>query len=359
MRTKICLSLLISCGVLHIPTKSIATELGIREHRFTINGEPTFLIGISYYGGLGASREQIRADLDDMQRCGFNWLRVWATWSAFDRCVSAIDSHGGPRQPYLEHLRWLIKECDNRGIVVDITLHRTNDTPGEGKLPTFESHLLAVETVISAMQPYRNWYLDLANERNVRDARFVSFAELRSLRERARELAPQLLVTASDGGDFGRDELAEYLSTVQVDFIAPHRDRSRDTPKQTRDKSREYHQWMKELGRVVPLHYQEPFRRGYTPQRWEPTADDFALDLHQSIAGGAAGWCFHNGDQRDQANREPRRSFDMSHRRLFEQLDQEERKFVDNVRNIISRLQTIIETDSGGYPDNEQSPPRS
>ena len=31
------------------------TVLGIADTRFTLNGEPTFLLGVSYYGGLGAS----------------------------------------------------------------------------------------------------------------------------------------------------------------------------------------------------------------------------------------------------------------------------------------------------------------
>ncbi len=51
------------------------TVLGIDRARFTINGKPTFLLGISYYGALGASEDFLRRDLDDLQRLGFNWLR--------------------------------------------------------------------------------------------------------------------------------------------------------------------------------------------------------------------------------------------------------------------------------------------
>jgi hypothetical protein len=63
----------------------------------------------------------------------------------------------------------------------------------------------------------------------------------------------------------------------------------------------------------------------WSPRR-APSADDFATDLGQAIAGKAAGWCFHNGDQRGQ---QPRRSFDLRQRRLFEQLDGEEKAFLD------------------------------
>ena len=81
---------------------------------------------------------------------------------------------------------------------------------------------------------------------------------------------------------------------------------------------------MKSFGRSVPLHYQEPFRRGYGT--WAPSAQDFLTDLTQARSGGAAGWCFHNGDQRGAPDRQPGRSFDLRERSLFEQFDPEERQ---------------------------------
>ena len=77
---------------------SSRTTLGIDGTRFTINSKPTFLLGFSYYGALGASDEFLRKDLDDFQRLGFNWLRVWGTWDAFDYSISAFDLQGRPRE---------------------------------------------------------------------------------------------------------------------------------------------------------------------------------------------------------------------------------------------------------------------
>ena len=85
-----------------------ATVLGIEGTRFTLNGKPTFLLGFSYYAGLGASEEFIRSDLDDFQKHGFNWLRVWATWGSFDNDVSAVDAQGRAREPFLGKLQWLV-----------------------------------------------------------------------------------------------------------------------------------------------------------------------------------------------------------------------------------------------------------
>jgi hypothetical protein len=91
---------------------------------------------------------------------------------------------------------------------------------------------------------------------------------------------------------------------------------------------------MKKVARVVPVHHQEPFRRGYTP--WEPVAADFLTDLRGAVAGGAAGWCLHNGQERSGPGNEPRRSFDLRSRRLLEQLDAEEREVIAKARQCLT-----------------------
>ena len=141
------------------------------------------------------------------------------------------------------------------------------------------------------------------------------------------------LVTASAGNDIGREDLREYLQTVEVDFLCPHRPREAGSAAQTEAKSREYFRWMSELGRVVPLLYQEPFRRDYG--KWQPAADDFVADARGALAGGAAGWCLHNGSPKGPADGRPGRSFDLHERRLFEQLDAEELKAVQRVGELM------------------------
>ena len=84
------------------------------------------------------------------------------------------------------------------------------------------------------------------------------------------------------------------------------------------------------------VHYQEPFRRGFG--KWEPTATDFVADARNARTSGAAGWCFHNGDQRNRADGIPRRSFDLREW-LFDQLDEEERKAIDGLKEISAGLE--------------------
>jgi hypothetical protein len=307
-----------------------ATELGIDGTRFTIDGKPTFLLGLSYYGALGAPQAFIQKDLDDMQHLGVNWIRVWATWAAFENDMTAVDGDGRPREPYFSRLERLVAECDRRGMIVDVTLTRGNGVVGPPRIRSLETHRRAVETIVSRLKSYRNWYVDLGNERNIRDPRYVPFEDLAELREAAKRIDPGRLVTASHAGDIPPDDLKRYVLDVEVDFISPHRPRNARSASQTEERSREYLAEMRKLGRVVPVHYQEPFRRGFT-KGWEPTADDFVTDLRGARAGGAAGWCLHNGDQRHVPDQRPRRSFDMREKRLFEQLDAVEREALSRI----------------------------
>jgi hypothetical protein len=326
-------TVLLAAGAFTGQPAAADTVLGVDGSRFTVNAEPCFLLGISYYGALGASDEVVAADLDDMQRHGLNWLRVWATWHAFDQDVSTVDGEGRARPESLRRLEALVAECDRRGMVVDITLSRGNGVSGPPRLGTLEWHSRAVETLIDRLHAYRNWYLDLSNERNIRDARYTSFEDLRELRARARQLCPELLVTASQGGDIGAEEVAAYATDVGVDFLAPHRPRHAGSPAETEARTRDTLGQIRALGRDIPVHYQEPFRRGYGD--WEPSAADFLADLAAAVRGGAAGWCLHNGSTRGAPDERPRRSFDLREGRLFDQLDAEEQEAVAGLAGVL------------------------
>jgi hypothetical protein len=63
------------------------------------------------------------------------------------------------------------------------------------------------------------------------------------------------------------------VQDVRLDFLAPHRPRDATSPAQTARRTREALGWLHDLGRPVPVHYQEPFRRGYG--KWPPPAGAF------------------------------------------------------------------------------------
>src|SRR5437016_5886000 len=79
-------------------TQAMAVSLGISSDGrfFTFDGVPTYLNGISYYGGCQISTpSMITQDLDDMQARGINWLRVWAFWSFNGNDYSPITDLNG------------------------------------------------------------------------------------------------------------------------------------------------------------------------------------------------------------------------------------------------------------------------
>ncbi len=320
-------ALLLGTGALLARPAHAKTELRVENEEFLLNGKPTFLLGISYYAGLGASKQILADDLAELKRRKFNWIRVWASWDAFGN-LPALTPNGAPREPELSLLKALVARFDGLGMALDVTLSRGKTLDGTQWFPTPEAHLRAVETIVTALEPWRNWYLDLSNERNIRDTRYTSDGELKTLRAKVRQLDPGRLVTASHGGDIDEADLKDYVRVAGVDFITPHRPRDADSPAKTEEVTRRYRQQLAALGRRMPVHYQEPFRRGYAS--WEPSAADFVRDLEGARKGGASGWCFHNGDQRKAPDHLPRRSFDLRERGLFAQLDPEERAFVDN-----------------------------
>jgi hypothetical protein len=171
----------------------------------------------------------------------------------------------------------------------------------------------------------------------------ISFDRLRRLTTRVKQLDPERLVTVSRGSDIPKRELRQYLRHVYIDFITPHRLRSDQSVIKSEARTKKYFKDMRSYGRIVPLLYQEPFRVGY--DKFRPTAQQFAQDLKGAIAGGAAGWLFHNGDQRNPAtpNREPRRSHDLSVQRLFVQFDTLETE-------ALTRMHAEIPTDLHSEP---------
>jgi hypothetical protein len=328
--------------------------LGVESTHFTLDGRPTFLLGISYYAALAIDDEAIFTDdLERMKACGFNWVRAWATWNGFDNNICAVAPDGSARKPYLGRLQRLCELAGRRGMVVDVTVTREK---GPDFPSTMQEHTAVLETLTRGLKPYRNVYFDVGNERNIGDARHVPMDEVGGLIDLVKGIDPDRLCTASQGGDVSDEEVAHYLKDGNVDFLAPHRPRQAGSASETAKQTRHYLSLMNGLRRV-PIHYQEPFRRGY--DSWQPALDDFRTDLEQANSSGAAGWCFHNGAVRGAGGKSdgrPRRSFDLrpEEARLFDQFDDTERAVLDWLREHAGTLRLSAGT---GNPAGE-TPPR-
>ncbi|MCS7181036.1 MAG: hypothetical protein NZ891_06780 [bacterium] len=308
--------------------------IGKIDSYFTIKNKKTFLLGISYYGGCGATEDFILEDLDEMKKYSFNWIRVWATWNGFGKDVSCVDTEGNIREPFFSRLKFILKECTKREMIVDITLSKKDEIVGGKRFKNFESHLNACINLVKNLTDFKNYYIDVANEGNLKDERHISFEELKIIRDEIKKINKEVFVTASYSGDMNIETMSQYIVYAEIDFLAIHRPRTPKSPEETGKMTKEYIKMMKKLGKIIPLNYQEPFRRGFNKD-WEPDVSHFLKDLLDAKKNGAAGWCFHNGDQRTNLpDRIPRRSFDLTEKRLFIQLDDVEKEFLNKIRDM-------------------------
>src|SRR6185503_2175253 len=122
-----------------------APKLGIAGDAFTLDGVPTFLLGVSYFDGKNWHAE----DLDGLAQRKFNLIRVWLDWT------SSFYDPAGPLAS-ADELVALAKACGERGIVLDATLLDTD--------LTVTAPDAAVRSAVAALAAEPNVLFDLVNE---------------------------------------------------------------------------------------------------------------------------------------------------------------------------------------------------
>jgi len=112
----------------------------------------------------------------------------------------------------------------------------------------------------------------------------------------------------------------------------------------------------KELGYVVPIHLQEPIRRDWNAAA-NPVVDDFYRHNTGAKAAKAAGWCFHNGDNRiPPPGHYPYRSFNMTQGagRLYSQWDNVEQEVHSGFLPQIGSTNALAVRFQAEYPEQIQ-----
>jgi len=92
--------------------KAEAVTVGIEGDRFTFNGAPRFLLGISYFD----AKNWHTSDLDEIHRLGFNSLRIWIDWAD----QGFFDANGDWRAK--QKLLDLLAAAQARDLAVDVTV---------------------------------------------------------------------------------------------------------------------------------------------------------------------------------------------------------------------------------------------
>ncbi|MBI2940417.1 MAG: cellulase family glycosylhydrolase [Chloroflexi bacterium] len=182
--------------------------LGIRGDRFTVNGEPSFLLGISAMDAVGRLTD---TELDWLRERGFNLLRVWGYWKQV-----LLDSQAPNLPPILSdnilfrpdgtldpektaQLKDLLQRAGQRGMVVDLTVFNAFDSFSDD--PHLIKHTAALEALTDALKGCGNVLFDLWNEHNNAGRIHpypISHQQARMLKDRVKAIDRDRIVTVSN-----------------------------------------------------------------------------------------------------------------------------------------------------------------
>ena len=296
-------------------------SFGVSGDRFTINGTPTFLIGVSYFDATGWKT----SDLDGFASRGINLIRIWLEdWSPggnrfLDPDGNIIDASS---------LVNLVRAAAARGIVVDATILDWESAPVSGNPQA------AVGNAVDLLKNEPNVLFDLANEHNYGSGVYASHGLMRSLADIARSRNPGVILTVSECcGHYSQDasnpnaldvgNVDGELNVVGVDLLAPHFWRDPLWYARTGARVSALKATAASLGRNVPVYLQEDARRRHTGLN--PSRGEFFQAVTEAYQAGAAGWVFHTDA-----------GFDLQGTRtFFGNLDSEELAVVDGLASAV------------------------
>lgn len=296
------------------------TVLEVAGDTFTIDGGPTFLLGISYFGAVAANVNDVVQDLSQLDAHGFNHVRVWAIWGEPPTSASVVHPDGTLDAPAMGRLENIVAHADGLGMTVDVTF-AFGTAVGPTSLSAYKTGLAAVA---DALKGYRNLMFDLDDGGDAA----LGPTEIEVLANAVHAVDPARLLTVSLGqagpaaiGDAYRD----IWQQVELDLAAP---------KFVRNGT-----WFAETGNRVttlrselvngdpsydrPIHLQEEARNNEVDDMLF-TKLQFLEAAARARASGAAGWSFHN----DAGHHPSRGAF-------FSQLDEVELDTLDELANVV------------------------
>jgi hypothetical protein len=281
-------------------------RVGVSGDHFTIDGAPTFLLGVSYFDG----RNWHASDLDGLASRKFNLIRIWMDWSD----QSFFDASGALVEKTT--LLDLVRAARQRGIVVDATILDTDlslSTPST-----------AVNDAVTGLAGEPNVFFDLVNEHDHAGNTF-SHADVLGLAQTAWAANPQAILTVSSQGGHIMDDLTLVPSNVDaeiiddgLDLLTPHLSRTADFYDKTGQRVTSIKAYLASIGKDVPVYLQEEARRAYGGL--DPTQAQFVQAATEARDAGAAGWVFHTDA-----------GFDLASATFFDSLDPEEQSTVDTL----------------------------
>ncbi|GAB4440288.1 MAG: hypothetical protein OHK0015_36090 [Chloroflexi bacterium OHK40] len=314
------------------------TLLGVSGERFTINGQPAFLLGVSYFD----ARFWHESDLDALQQRGYNLIRIWLDW----REHSFFDANGRLTSEGRARLLNLVDAADRRGIVVDVAILDTDLSFSRDHTAT------ALQQAAGALADRGNVLYDLVNEFNHPTEPFT-VGGVGHLATTLRSADPDAIYGVSSTGDYlVRDPATVSAGNVQAmmasplssKVLMPHMPRTADWSLQTGRRVRALREHLQSSGQARPIYLQEEARRGHSGLN--PGRDEFLRAARAAREAGAAAWIFHTDA-----------GFALDQRPLMQALDSVERAVLDDLPAAVGRAPTTPPTPAPTQPAAPTQPP--
>lgn len=290
------------CAAAHlIAADAVAAQsLSVQGDRFAVDGEPRFLLFVSYFDGLDRpTTALIDEDLQYLKDKGVDGIRVFPDWHA----PRLMDSSGAVDRARLDGLLALVERAELKGMMVDLTFDPglpgiTNvdsfreGSDGAGGLRRIAAALLEAKK--------RNVIIDLCNEWDL-NCRTFGAAGLQGIKNAIKAVDPDRLVVVSARAE---DQAVSFVTDSGFDAVAYHDPRDHAPGRSPHDN------WATRTGSVVaglkarlaesrvvaPVYLQEP-SRFLRPGEHRGDTDDDPLRYGSALAdareAGAAAWTFH------------------------------------------------------------------
>jgi RHS repeat-associated protein len=277
--------------------------LTVERDYFQVNGEPTFLLFVSFPDGVReatASPTRLESDLNYIANTlHANGIRVFPNWWRYGSSLEdpgaaeyATDTLFNPSDPAhplrastLSALETLLSAASAKGLIVDLTFTRETVSP----LMSVQAYGDALVAVAAELRPYRNVLFDLQNEFPSHDLQPDDVgALLRAVNAPAGD--PYRIVTASAGYT---PEQTGTMAAAQGLWVAAHHDARQSGWSDAATLSAVVTGVKTGAApTVLPVYLQEPTGWG-TGSHDDQTPGHFTAAAVAAKAAGAAAWTFH------------------------------------------------------------------
>jgi hypothetical protein len=289
---------------------------------FTVDGQPRFLLFVSYFDALDASDAVLDEDFQNFTSHGIDGVRIFANWwdcTSMDACTTPsprtlMDTAGALRLPQLERLRRVLARAASQHLLVDLTFTRETVREGDRQLDVagYDRGLLAITRELTGKAPHV--LFDLQNEVEIHGFGPSSETAGNLVRTRAelKQRDPSRVIVASTGS---MDLVRQISARGGLDAMAFHDPRVRDWWTRTKTVVRD----LKAIDKR-PIYLQEPTasqQAGARSGRDDTDVEHFRDALRDARAAGAAAWTFHT-----------RKGFRLDERSFTSQQEPGEREFL-------------------------------